>query len=283
MQTHLELRYAGPAVEGGTMDVYQVSANMIAFSDFVLVTAKALYGDQVQARAQVSGFGRGSFATDIVFNIIGPAATVLGAVSPKDILNIIKDALDLYKFLKGEPPKSTERGADQMIHVVNNSGSVTTVRIESLTVVMNEKAGEAAQKFIADPLIGEGIDSVKLSAEGKQLGAVERSEASYFHPIEAEEPIADTTYQIGLAIEGPEFRGDTKWRFYDGNTSFLAAVLDRQFLAQVEAGETFAKGDVLIVDLRVCQFRKGVRLSIEREVITVHKHLRRPEQSALLS
>src|SRR5690606_27877557 len=89
MQTQLSLIYTGPAVEGGQMDVYQAAANMLAFSEFVVVAAKATFGESTNARAQVAGFGRGSFVTELVFNVAGPAANllamapgVLGAAGP---------------------------------------------------------------------------------------------------------------------------------------------------------------------------------------------------------
>src|SRR5688500_1749177 len=67
VDTRMALKYSGPAVDSGLMDVYEASANMIAFSDFVVVLAKHAYGDAVQARASVAGFGRGSFVTDLLF------------------------------------------------------------------------------------------------------------------------------------------------------------------------------------------------------------------------
>jgi hypothetical protein len=41
----LVLRYSGPGVESGSMDVYEAAANMMAFSDFIVAAAHAVYGN----------------------------------------------------------------------------------------------------------------------------------------------------------------------------------------------------------------------------------------------
>lgn len=53
----LLLKYNGPAVDGGSMDVYQAAANMMAFSNFIVVAAQELYGDEVKVTAKVTALG----------------------------------------------------------------------------------------------------------------------------------------------------------------------------------------------------------------------------------
>ena len=69
METCLTLRYIGPDVDTGRMDVYAASTNMIAFSEFMVAAVKASFGDKAEARAEVAGFGQGSFLTDLVFSV----------------------------------------------------------------------------------------------------------------------------------------------------------------------------------------------------------------------
>ena len=104
METSLKLKYTGPAVESGQMDVYQASANMIAFSEFMVAAAKSTFGERIEARAEVAGFGRGSFITDLVFNFAGPIATIFSTASPEQLWEVVKQAFDLWKHLKGEQP-----------------------------------------------------------------------------------------------------------------------------------------------------------------------------------
>ncbi len=282
MQTRLSLRYSGPAVESGLMDVYQASANMIAFSEFVVAAAKSAYGEQTHARAEVAGFGRGSFFTDIVFSVAGPAATLFSAMSPKDFLDIIKQAFELWKHLKGSAPSSvTHDTTTQSVHVTNNSGQILQVKTDALTLVFNEKASESAQHFVRDALAREGMDRVEIGSEDGAIADASQDQAGFFVSVKPSETVADTTIRMALVIEAPVFKDDLKWRFFDGSTTFLAAIEDKGFLAQVDAGERFGKGDVLMVDMRIVQERSGMKISVERSIVKVVEHRYGQEQSKL--
>lgn len=282
MQTRLSLKYRGPAVDSGLMDVYEASANMIAFSDFVVSAAKSAYSGQVDAKAQVAGFSRGSFVTDLVFNIVGPAATILAAVPQEQLLKVVVEAVKLWKHLMGSPPAKIEHHtANQMVSVTNNNGEVIQVQIQTLNFVFDEKASEAAQRFVRDPLQREGIDAVEIGVGDKVVADVTPKDAGYFVSVAPSETVTDYTARMSLIIEAAVFKDENKWRFHDGTSTVYAAVLDKEFLAKVDAGELFGKGDVLVVDLRVTQERSGMKLTGERVIIKVHEHRRGQEQRKL--
>lgn len=100
MQARFSLRYAGPAVDEGVMNVYDAAANMIAFSEFIVVAAKAAYGESVNVKAQAAGFARGSFVTDIVINVGGPIVTLFSSGNTKELLSILNEAVKLWKHYR---------------------------------------------------------------------------------------------------------------------------------------------------------------------------------------
>ncbi len=281
VQTVLKLRYAGPAVESGLMDVYQASANMIAFSEFTVAAAKAAFGEQIEAKAEVSGFGRGSFVTDLVFNFTGPIATIFSGVAPDHLFVTLKEAIDVWKHLKGKPPKEVVQTNNQTVNVTNNDGQIIQVQTQSLTLVFNEKASEAVKQFIHDPLSKDGIDSVEISTEKNPIASAKQSDGYCFVPVNPSEAVTDTTIQMALVIEAPVFKDGNKWRFSDGQNSFHADILDREFMARVDSGELFGKGDILTVDLRITQERSGMKISTERAVMRVLDHRRGQQQTKL--
>ena len=283
MQTRLRLRYAGPAVEAGLMDVYEASANMIAFSEFVVVAAKSTFGEQIDARAQVAGIGRGSFVTELVFNVMGPGLTIFAATPPELLIKILKEAIDIWKHLKGSPPARIEHvQQEQTVKVTNNNGDVIQVQTQSLTLVINEKASECVERFIRKPLTVEGIDAVEIASEKDDpIASIASKEAYCFIPVAPSETVTDVTMKMSLVIEAPVFKEDNKWRFYDGSNTIYAAIDDKVFLARVDAGERFGKGDILVVDLRITQQRSGLKISAERIVVKVLEHRHGPEQSKL--
>ncbi len=278
MQTKLSLRYSGPSVESGKMDVYDAAANMIAFSEFAVAAAKATYGENINARAEVAGFGKGSFITDLIINLGGPLTNLFVHVTTKDILETIKEAVLLWKFLKGSPPVEVEGSGDQ-ITITNNNGQVNYFNAHTVNLVFDESATDAVGRFIRAPLDKGGVDSVDVTADSDdgpmKLMTINQDEAKCFVPVAIETPLFDQTIQAALMIEAPVFKDGNKWRFNDGANSFHASIEDESFIHRVNEGEPFAKGDILMVDLRIQQKRQGERLVTEKSVIRVIEHRRR--------
>jgi len=151
METRIALRYSGPAVESGSMDVYDATGNMLAFSEFVLLAAKTEFGKDITARAQVAGFDRGSFVTDLVFHVTGISGTIFSGFSAEQLRRIIEDAFKLWKHLRGCAPRKIEPASAQEIRVANNDGDVIQICVNSLTLVMSEKGSDAVGRFVAIP------------------------------------------------------------------------------------------------------------------------------------
>ncbi|MDH4162757.1 MAG: hypothetical protein OEW15_08705 [Nitrospirota bacterium] len=75
-----------------------------------------------------------------------------------------------------------------------------------------------------------------------------------------------------LLIESVVFKDGNKWRVSDGNHSFNVSLLDDNFIADVNAGRRFGKGDVLIVDLERIQRIENNSLKTEYAILKVHRH-----------
>jgi len=278
MKTKIALKYEGPALQDGAMDVYQTSANMIAFTEFMVAAVKETYGDSAQAKAEVSGFEQGSFVTNILLSVGGMAATIFTALTPDQLLEVVKGAFEVWKHLKGKPPAEVSQ-IGQQINVTNNDGQIINVRTESFTLVMNPKAADAVDKFVNQALSVEGVDALRLGNEAKPIAHVAANEAAYFVPVAAVVPMSDNTLQMILTVISPVFQDGNKWRFSDGGSSFSAGILDGDFLMRVDKGiERFGKGDVLEVEMRIVQSRTGQKVSVEREILKVLRHINPNEQ-----
>lgn len=282
MKTKLALKYEGPALEDGQMDVYQTSANMIAFTEFMIAAVKETYGDAAQAKAEVAGFEQGSFVTNLVFSVGGSAATIFSALTPAQLLEVVKGAFELWKHLKGSPPAAVSQTGPQLT-VTNNNGQILNVQTESFTLVMNSKAADAADRFVRQALEQEGVNQLSLGSEQKPIVQVSANEAAYFVPVAATVPVSDNTNKMILTVVSPVFQDGNKWRFSDGGSSFAASILDGDFLMRVDKGvERFGKGDVLEAVVRIVQTRSGQKVSVEREVVQVLRHINPHEQTPLL-
>jgi hypothetical protein len=264
------------------MDVYEASANMIAFSEFVVVAAKAEFGAEIDVRAEVSGFDRGSFVTEIVFRVSGAAASIFGAVTTKQLWETIRGSIELWKFLRGLKPKQLEHHIpEQSITVTNNDGQILQVKNSTVNLVFSEKGSEAVGQFIRHALEKSGMDRLEISTKDSLLADVSQNESQYFLPVSPSETVTDVTIPMVLIIEAPVFKDGNKWRFSDGSQSFFATIEDRGFLDRVNAGERFGKGDILVSDVRINQQQTGMKLTSDRIIVRVKEHKVGPTQLIL--
>lgn len=284
MESRLNLRYEGSAVDDGLMPVHEAAASMVAFSEFMVVAVKATYGEHVQAKAEVAGFSRGSFSTQLVFHLAGIGATLLSATphSPKDLLEVLQQAFELWKFLRGAPPETVER-VDTGVQVKNNNGEIIVVRAETFNLVINERGAEAAQGFVRTPLQREGLERLIIEEDHRVIARADSTEADYFHPVLADVPVSSNTVRQTIIAESAGFREGLQWRFHDGSSSFSAPIEDREFLASVDRGERFGKGDRLDVEMRIDQIRRADKFRVDRTIVRVFAHLPASEQRQLFT
>jgi hypothetical protein len=271
METKISLKYNGAAVDAGRMDVYMASANMIAFSEFMVIATKATFGETATANAEVAGFGHSSFVTNLLFSFGGDIATIFTSVPADHLMKVVKEAIGLWKFLKGSPPKAVEY-AEQHVKVTNNNGNILLVQAQTFNLVMNEKASSAVEKFIKSPLSANGIDTLTLDGDFGHIGDIDKSEAQHFIPVAASVLLNESSFEMSLVIESPSFKDGNKWKVWDGAQSFFVEMLDLEFIERINGGERFGKGDVLRAEVRFIQKRVGGKLEAERSVTKVIEH-----------
>lgn len=281
MQTRLSIRYTGPAVDEGMMDVYQASANMIAFSEFMVAAVKASYGESAEASANVAGFGKGSFITDLVFSVGGPSASIFSAFTPEHLVTVLKEAFALWKHLKGSPPAAVEQSG-QTVKVTNNSGQIIQVQTDSLNLVFSDKGADAAGRFVKEAMSETGVERLEIASAGVAVAAVLSEEAGFFVPVARESVVSENIVTMALVLVAPVFQDGNKWRFNDGSGTFAVAIEDEIFLGRVNEGERFGKGDVLTVEMRITQTRTAGKIGVERSVLRVIEHREASRQASLI-
>jgi len=72
------------------------------------MAAESLQG--VDAKAEVAGFGRGSFVTDLVINPAGPHPTLFATGTVTDLLGTVNETVRFWKHLEGLPPRDVDQG-----------------------------------------------------------------------------------------------------------------------------------------------------------------------------
>ncbi|KVD01060.1 hypothetical protein [Burkholderia ubonensis] len=287
--------YDGPALTEHRMDVRDLAPALVAIADLFSFANKELNGDNTEVRLEVKGsFKAGSFHSELIFiqslaNQIrdifaGPnAAAFSNALAILGALGIVGSGglIGLIRKLRGNRPHRIEPTGSNVRIWVTEKESLEVE--EAVYRLYRSKTVRVSLQKTLSPLERDGITSFGIVRGTKVELAIENDELGTFAIFEEEagEVVSDVVGRKVLLLESVVFKDGNKWRVHDGTYPFFAALDDEEFLAKVNAGERFGKGDVLVVDLRQIQIIGDDGLKNEYRILKVHEH-RAPLQSSLL-
>ncbi|WP_429349526.1 hypothetical protein [Paraburkholderia sp. Clong3] len=281
------------------MDVRDLAPALVAFADLFTAVNKEVNGDAADVRVQVNAsFKAGSFGIDLIatqhllsqlkdiFSSTGASAIanaggILGLIGMSASSGV--GLVQLLRKLKGCKPVRIEQQGEIARVWITQTESVEVER-NVIRIYRNSVVRNSLEKVVS-PLEREGIDDFGIVMGGEKVLDIHAEEVPSFSAAVTDngaEIISDTTSEkIMLQIESLTFKDGNKWRVHDGVAAFHASIEDSEFLAKIDAGERFGKGDVLLVDLRKVQSVDAGKLVTESIIVKVWEH-REPLQQSLL-
>lgn len=298
--TSFQVVYDGPALAGSTIDVRELAPALLAFGDVIEQANSTLNDGRTSVSLRVNAsFKSGCFGIDfsVVQSLVDQVAGLFkdpAVVTAKELAEHIgfvygKGAattlgvIGLIKWLRNRKITRVVLLDDGMARIEINGEKFETEQ-RTIALLRNYKLRQALEAAIARPLEKEGYESVAISQKPDAgFVIISKSERGYFiAPPPDTEELADQTTTANLQLVNVAFKGDNKWRFFDGTTQFYAALLDDRFVHRVQLGEeNFASGDILTVSLRKRQWLEGDVMKAEYEVLEVMKHRRGMAQISL--
>ncbi|EPS0645131.1 hypothetical protein ACVBEK_003943 [Cronobacter malonaticus] len=151
---------------------------------------------------------------------------------------------------------------------------VKYLTIKLLIYIKTKKIRRSLKNVITRPLEREGIDSFAVTIDNGQTFVEVSKEEAYFFKVGRFEDtiISESITERALQPLDISFREGHKWQFSDGASPFQAEVSDEKSLKAIdEQSVAFAKGDLLLVDLKVTQYlaEKGIKTAYE--IVNVKK------------
>lgn len=283
--------YDGPALDNHEMDVRDLAPALLSLSDTLEEAGKTIYGKERRISVKVNAsFKAGSFGVDLIAQSTSISSQIIDAFSGNNasaacnIISLVgfgylaskqsyKGLIQLIKWLGPKKISRIEPTFDGRTEIfIDTESEVFDNQV--IDLYKNKKIRRSLENVIAKPLERDGIDSFAVTIDnGETFVEVNKEEASFFKVGNSEETIiSESTTERALQPLDISFREGHKWNFSDGANPFQAEVSDEKFLKAIdEQSVTFAKGDLLLVDLKVTQYlaEKGIKTSYE--VVNVKK------------
>lgn len=258
------------AVRLGSPDS-QVDATAVASTMQAIIAivdeAQKVMAAQEQVLIKARPFASGSFEIPLDLIVIGTAG--LFSVHPliDNILNLLKDYIELKTLLRGQPvPEPSGNGT------IVVQGNTINISHSVINILSNNRIGTALDRAVTDIAADETIRDVKMfrGAATEPFIVIPRTELDFLrnHPsgADTERPDRERVVRCTLTLRSLVFEGSGKWRFnYDGAT-ISADIRDEDFKRRVVGGiEEFAAGDRLDVELVIAERYNPVIADYERK------------------
>jgi hypothetical protein len=193
--------------------------------------------------------------------------------------------IELKKFLKGKEEKEVDKSGNK-VKITNQEGQILYVEnfvqnIYSNNTIIRDALSQSFETLENDfSITGYEI----TDRNNKALVRVDREEFEYISTKSEEllEGEKNITVASRLNIIRISFDDKLKSDFYLKGNKISAKINDVDFYKRVDKGESFAKGDVLEVELEIKQvFESSVNTFINKsyKVKRITNHILRDEQS----
>lgn len=292
--TVFRLVYDGEAVRDGEMDVADLAPALLAIGQLAQASGRVLLGEKADVKVRVKTLKDGSF--DIWLDVAVSFWPHLRDVLAGSDVNAAKTLVELLfgspvgvvpaacfvgggvvwlvRRLRGRKPEKVSRKGDGQV-VVEIDGSRFEMPEEVFRAAMTQTVRDALEKTIAEPLAKEGIETVEFRKAGSPPVTIPKEEGEFFRsPAVSVDGEFETKHTKVFSIVSLSFKHGNKWKLSDGHGAAKSVVmLDEDFLARVDRSEVrFAKGDVLICDVREIARQTTKGLKAEYQILRVVEH-----------
>lgn len=292
--------YDGPALASSEMQARELAPALLAVADLLEASTRTLFDEAAKPQINVRGsFQTGSFNIDFVlatslltqiksvFASDGATATAnglailgaLGFVAKKGATGLVQ----LIQWMRGRAIKHVEMHDDRALVILEENEDALEIELAVLRLLRSIAVREALDRVLV-PLDRPGVDVFAVGdSDTEPFARISGEQRGWFRaPVAGDELLLDDTRRMAFSIVSLAFKEDNKWRLYDGAATIHATIADSAFLSRVDQNLIrFAKGDVLICNVRVQQWQAPTGARTEYTVVEVLEHRPAARQIAL--
>jgi hypothetical protein len=279
------IRYSGPALESGEMDVRDLAPALFALGSLFEEANAVLNGPDTKATLQVrSSFDKGSFVAHLHLGVTWYEhirTFLLG--KPKDAKELL-EILGFYGTLAAGTVKGVlwlikAIGARKVTGATSLGDGTTNIFIENHVTINAEdrtwdlyRRRSVIQGFqaIAAPIGRDGVDELQVKHDDEAASEIVKDDlpAIYLMRENSPEPdlVSESTvtkvYEVITGSKTPEYI----WRLWDGETTLSLHIEDQQFFEDISNGKVVVSlGDYLQAEVHsATRIEKGKLKTVTR-------------------
>lgn len=286
-EASFQVTYDGPALQSGRMPVRDLAPALLALGDLFAEASAVLHPDRDPVSLDIRATAEGSFDVHLILEAGGVWDQVVDLLTSEDsnavlaLIGFVTTLFTVLAFIGRRLIKKREQIAPGQVKVTLEDGDTLEVPNEVLDLHGKVQVRKKA-RAVVEPLSRPGVERLDFRREDEVTVTVRSDDLPAFELDEGEiEDLGTRDRETVVAIAAANFIEGNKWRLTEGYVTFWATIEDEAFLARVDRGEAFHKGDFLECRLRVEQSRQDDALHSEYYVTKVMRHIERAEQKPL--
>ena len=278
--------------DSDSIDLNTLLLSQIHFGT-ILNEIKAEIAPDTDLKIKIKPLAKGSVPFDIILDLSWLDSLFKTLNENKDtvalIVSTLLNLILIRKELKGRKPVNVEVKDDKVIITTEDtsievSRKVYEISQKNATIdVAMKKAFEAIDN-------DEDVSGIKILDDKKtpllELPREDFPKLTTPNEVFEAETRTEPSRREALTIFKVVFDKGYKWQFYLGGRKISASINDDAFMERINAGERFAKGDTLVVELEANKvYDKSMDIFIEKDftVTKVISHTPRPQQDKLFN
>lgn len=243
------------------VDVDTLVTSLLHIAEMVkAVSEKVMPGEELQIKITAPEKGSFSLFLELLrINAKELFGTLFGntppAIATAGIITIIVGVLNIKSFLKGKKPDHIQINSGNIIIYLNNVSITAPEHVYDLYKDNRELNNHVERLF--DKLT-ESPEIEGFLLDGNNAGQFRANSAEFpglaqVNELLVEEELTEVVNDGRLSILKVVFQKDRKWEFIFNGSKISAIIGDEGFWSQIDTGRSFAKGDILVVDLEIIQ------------------------------
>jgi len=277
-EEQFDLKFNGPALEEHRMSVADLAPALLSLSDAFQSAQRVLYPNEAPVALDINATNGGSFAIDLLLtdspatlaerlvNLFSHRDVVAAGVGVTIVTGIYAatlKAVSFVKWLAGRKIAKREPLDGGQTRITTTDGN-TTIIDNSVILLVQDREFREKLSGVVKPLEAEGVDELSFAQDGTITERIAKSDAAAFQvPPDQDEVLSNDVRITNLRPLAVSFDGN-KWRVTEGGSAFFAALADSSFTDKINKSEiSFSAGDIIKVELRTRQVRRGADLSSE--------------------